>query len=82
MPRPKGSKNRPKETDVPAPMKIEPTKVVPDLPDIVIDEKPIPPKPKKCTHAKESHFGGPFAELGGWCHEHGCDCMRYSQCRQ
>lgn len=46
-----------------------------------LDEKPIPPDPKKCSHKKERHFGGPFAELGGWCHEVGCECMRYSNCQ-
>lgn len=62
-------------------VKKEAIATVPDLPEVIVDAKPIPPKAKKCNHAKAMHFGGPFAELGGWCHEHGCDCMRYSNCQ-
>lgn len=84
MSRPKGSKNKIKEelkSVVVPKLKKEAVSVVSDLPETIMDPGPEPPKARKCNHAKERHFGGPFAELGGWCHEHGCDCMRYTNCK-
>lgn len=74
MGRPKGSTNKTMNPKV-----LEEIKAV--SPEIVVEvaKEEVKNSPRgtfcKCGHEKKDHWGGPKAEFGGWCHQHGCECQ-------